>query len=55
MAIVLRWYSHYAIYWQMLVWLIIAGAASLVRLILLFANEWFRDSRWQSIRRRNWD
>ena len=55
LGIVLRWYGHYAPYWQMLAWAIIAGGVGIVRLVLLFASEWFRDTRWQSIRRRNWD
>jgi hypothetical protein len=55
LGVVLQWYSQYAPYWQVLVWLIIAGGASLLRIIFLVATEWFRDTRWQSIRRRNWD
>jgi hypothetical protein len=55
LGIVLRWYGQYAPYWQMLVWLIIAGGATILRLILMVGSEWFRDTRWQSIRRRNWD
>jgi hypothetical protein len=52
---VLRWYGSYPPYWQMIVWLIAAGGMSIIRIIILFATEWFRDSRWQTIRRRNWD
>jgi hypothetical protein len=54
-CVVLRWFSHYSFYWQILAWLIMAGGASLIRIILLVATEWFSATRWQSIRRRNWD
>ena len=55
LGIVLRWYGHHTALWQMLAWFIIAGGATLLRIILAVAGEWFRDTRWQSIRRRNWD
>ena len=54
-CVVLRWFSHYPFYWQISVWLMIAGGATLIRIIVMVATEWFSATGWQSIRRRNWD
>jgi len=55
LVVVLQWYAPLALLWQILVWIIVAGGLSLLRIILIVATEWFRDTRWQTIRRRNWD
>lgn len=53
--VTVRWFSQYSFYWQVLIWLMLAGGASLLRILGLVAMEWFSATRWQSIRRRNWD
>jgi hypothetical protein len=40
---------------QMLVWTLIMGGVSLLRLFILALSEWLQGNRWQTIRRRNWD
>ncbi len=50
-----RWFSQRPQWMQMLVWTLIMGGLSLLRLFILALSEWVQGNRWQTIRRRNWD
>jgi hypothetical protein len=50
-----RWFSLRPQWMQMLVWTLVMGGLSLLRLFILALGEWVRGNRWQTIRRRNWD
>ena len=55
LAVVQQWFGQWSALRQMIVWTILAGALSLLRLILLALGEWVHGNKWQTIRRRNWD
>ena len=55
LGVVQHWFSQRQQWVQMLVWMLIAGGLSLLRLFILALSEWMQGNRWQTIRRRNWD
>jgi cytochrome bd-type quinol oxidase subunit 2 len=55
LGVVQRWFSQRPQWMQMLVWTLIMGGVSLLRLFILALSEWVQGNRWQTIRRRNWD
>ena len=55
LGVVQRWFSQRPQWMQMLVWTLIMGGVSLLRLFILALSEWLQGNRWQTIRRRNWD
>jgi hypothetical protein len=55
LGVIQRWFSQRPQWMQMLVWTLIMGGVSLLRLFILALSEWLQGNRWQTIRRRNWD
>jgi len=55
LVVVQQWFGQRSSLWQMVVWTILAGTLSLLRLILFALGEWVHGNKWQTIRRRNWD
>jgi uncharacterized membrane protein YuzA (DUF378 family) len=55
LLIVQQWFGQQPPLWQVIVWTMLTGTLSLIRLILLALSEWVHGNKWQKIRRRNWD
>ena len=54
-GVALTWFIHRSPLTQIIVWVVVAGVLSFVRLIILYFSEWMLGEQWRTIRRRNWD